>query len=341
MRTRIGPVQIRQAPHIRARHRLAAHQGVDVLPVIIVEQHVHIRVRWRIHRTADQPIPRKFRVVQRMRVQRGQVIHPDAVRAQQPAHLAQQRPAATVPDEVQWKFRQRMSAQFGNKIRAQQRRQHARRHLKRVVGIPVRRRAPIQLDDHRAGIGIRRRHARRSCGAHGESITARRRERDVVNREVRPAKSGVRWKIRRHARDPAIHLAVESVRDKGHARIRPHPAAPTQRHQNRAENRSDGKPSGGHIVLLFYHDPDAIKRNKFRPAVGKRERCCHGWQTALSPALQARKKWRSNWRSRGNCFPNHPVAYTKCAPTSDAFKDSRRTVCKSKTLETDRGSVRL
>lgn len=55
-----------------------------------------------------------------------------------------------MPDEVQWKLRQRMTAEFGDEIRAQQRWQDRARDLKRVVGIAIRQFAPIQFDDDRA-----------------------------------------------------------------------------------------------------------------------------------------------------------------------------------------------
>src|SRR5881394_1797986 len=89
-----------------------------------------------------------------MRVERGHLVHPDAVGAEQPAHLADERAAATVADEMEWKFRQSPAVEFGDKVGLQKPGRHGGGDC---VGVVLRKQsgqiAPVELDDNlRAGI---------------------------------------------------------------------------------------------------------------------------------------------------------------------------------------------
>src|SRR5258708_11482484 len=91
-----------------------------------------------------------------MRVECGQMVNPNSIRAQQAAHLADQRATTAMAYQMHWKLCQGVTTEFGNEVRAQEGGNNGVGYLVCIVRIAICQLRPIELDDDLPGITAKR-----------------------------------------------------------------------------------------------------------------------------------------------------------------------------------------
>ena len=146
----IPTIQICQLPGIGACEGFAFEEGIDFLKIIVMEQDIVVSACRRIHDRVWKVA--KTIVVQWVRVQRGEMIHPHAICAKQAADLTHERSTPAMANQVQRQLGDGMAAQFRNKIGLHENRSEESGDLK-SAGAVVRDLPPIELDEDLSGIG--------------------------------------------------------------------------------------------------------------------------------------------------------------------------------------------
>src|SRR5262245_49441690 len=96
----VATVKIGELACIRAANRFAVNQKVDDLKVVVVEHHVLVSARGSVHDRVYGRVVEAI-VVQRMRIEGGEMIDPDAVGSEQTRQFTDERTATAVANEVQ------------------------------------------------------------------------------------------------------------------------------------------------------------------------------------------------------------------------------------------------
>jgi len=132
----------------------------QIFPIIIRKQNIRTGIAGGgIHHAAGNGILETI-VVERMRVQRGELINPDTVGPEDITNLRHQRTPATMANQMNGKFHQRMTVQVRNRVRL---RQHIAGDPGDVGGADVVRcgtsghLTPIEFDHYLAGVSGQRR----------------------------------------------------------------------------------------------------------------------------------------------------------------------------------------
>src|SRR5262245_48903903 len=99
MGQRITSRKIGQKPAVRASNGFTVRINIAVLPVVIVKQNIRERFNGRVGDSRGKRIEKSV-IVQRMRIECREMIHPDAVRCETMTDLEDQRSTATVADQV-------------------------------------------------------------------------------------------------------------------------------------------------------------------------------------------------------------------------------------------------
>jgi hypothetical protein len=168
-----------------------------------------------IHHLVGEEIQREISVIQRMRIERGQMVHPDSVRPQQTAGFTHHRTAPAVADQMQWQLTQGVAVQFGNEIGAAQHRVQHAGDLIGIVSLAVRELAPIESDEDLAGIRGGGRSAPEPRPR--RTITAPiRNEINFVKRIVGSGKPAVTGDFAGHVCDPTVNGAIQTMCDNRH-----------------------------------------------------------------------------------------------------------------------------
>ena len=209
---RITSRQTGQIPAVRTGHGLAERIKIAVLPVIIMKQDVTERVNGCI---GDRKWIGETIVVQWMRIQCRQMIDPNSIRSQAMSNFRYQRATATVANQVNRKFSQRMAAKVRDRIRLEQ---HITRNRRNINCADVIRAgtashlAPIKFDDNFAGVRGSR-SAVRALPLIEVIVIAVRRERDCVSGEIGAGEARIKWYAGGHSAYPAVNVSIIAVGD--------------------------------------------------------------------------------------------------------------------------------
>ena len=118
---RVATSEVRLLPPKRACSQFAVNEQVSVLVVAVCKKDILIDASRGIDCRVQDPIERlKAIVVQWLGIQRGDMINPDPVCAENPTQLTHEGAAPTVPHEVNWQLCQGMTTKLWNKVRRSQ-----------------------------------------------------------------------------------------------------------------------------------------------------------------------------------------------------------------------------